>query len=337
MPLNRPARSGQAFTLVELLLVLAIIAVLAALLLPALNGARNRSKTAACANNQRQIHVGFSAYLTANNGYYPYLTRWLSNGETPSWYAALSPYLGYSTNGAASGSTALNTATPITCTVKVLQCPANPWPFGSQTLPGSYTLNTQGFPVVSQNNWGSAVSTTNTNPNYWSKRVNQNDIVHPDGLLLLGEMPNAPPFYNVGGFVTTGRGLPQNYYWSGLTPCAVTNMYILSGGCVSCNLPFNYFMPACNENIAFFHNLGMNVLYPDGHAERLSQAVIFQYSLQIGPQGSGAPPCAAPWTTYGLQNNTPGGIFWDDGKLRTAGVTWYFNHFPGTTVTSALE
>jgi prepilin-type N-terminal cleavage/methylation domain-containing protein len=60
------------FTLIELLIVIAIIAILAAMLLPALSKAKATAKTSLCLSNQKQLGLAFSMYDSDNNGFLPF-------------------------------------------------------------------------------------------------------------------------------------------------------------------------------------------------------------------------------------------------------------------------
>ena len=62
-------KKEKAFTLIELLVVIAIIAILAAMLLPALQQARERARTTSCTNNYNQIGKAQQMYQTDNQGY----------------------------------------------------------------------------------------------------------------------------------------------------------------------------------------------------------------------------------------------------------------------------
>jgi prepilin-type N-terminal cleavage/methylation domain-containing protein/prepilin-type processing-associated H-X9-DG protein len=81
---------GSSFTLIELLVVVAIIAVLAAMLLPALQRAKNTGKQVACMNHLKQVSVAALVLADENDGF-------LDPAHTgTNWWSAVVPFLGNS-------------------------------------------------------------------------------------------------------------------------------------------------------------------------------------------------------------------------------------------------
>lgn len=60
-----------SFTLIELLITLAILGVLAGIILPVVTAGRERGKLARCMSNVRQLHLAFSLYAQDHNGFLP--------------------------------------------------------------------------------------------------------------------------------------------------------------------------------------------------------------------------------------------------------------------------
>lgn len=86
-------RPVRGFTLVELLVVVAIISLLIALLLPAVQQARQAALTMTCQSNLRQAGNAILMYVNEHRGIMPHR---YDNGATPStrWWKQIAPYLG---------------------------------------------------------------------------------------------------------------------------------------------------------------------------------------------------------------------------------------------------
>jgi prepilin-type N-terminal cleavage/methylation domain-containing protein/prepilin-type processing-associated H-X9-DG protein len=109
----KPKRLCQKFTMIELLIVIAIIAILAALLLPALKRAKDSAKATICSGNQRQFAICYFQYLPDYNLYLPTHADWADGGP---WLRDMQDYIpGFEWNVMNDGS----------LKAKILTCPTS--------------------------------------------------------------------------------------------------------------------------------------------------------------------------------------------------------------------
>jgi prepilin-type N-terminal cleavage/methylation domain-containing protein len=99
---HRSLRAANGFTLIELLVVIAIVATLGAVMLPAVQAAREASRRAACMNNLKQIGLAIHGYVDSYHVFPPSSTSdveqggWISRPQSQnihSWRSLILPYL----------------------------------------------------------------------------------------------------------------------------------------------------------------------------------------------------------------------------------------------------
>lgn len=91
-------KSNEAFSLIEIIVVVAICICLVALLFSGIGKARERAAQAKCMGQLRQIGTAFIAYAGENNGTYPVAHLGAGNAAVEYWTYFLAPYLNLKNN-----------------------------------------------------------------------------------------------------------------------------------------------------------------------------------------------------------------------------------------------
>ena len=184
-----PGRPGcRGFTLIELLVVISIIALLIALLLPALAHARESAKHVLCASNQKQLALATLNYAEDHDGFPP-----PGDGASPGggmyWPQILAPWVGVRTQG-------FNASNPNTWpeNLGVYKCAVSFYPDHISYCPNGHNW-------LFYAHWGFGVRGLPTNTHQFKS---------PSQVLLMREDTEDIAIYDRGG-VTGFRGLSANY------------------------------------------------------------------------------------------------------------------------------
>lgn len=139
---------SAGFTLVELLVVVAIMAVLLAILLPSLKKARDLAKTAICVNNQHQIGLAMGTYAMDNSGYLPRGVGPPAAGCRQGWVGLLASYV-YQTDNWDDSKLTYNPGSLkifLCPSVELVQAPASIQ--GGQTIVGYYKRISSSYAAI---------------------------------------------------------------------------------------------------------------------------------------------------------------------------------------------
>jgi prepilin-type N-terminal cleavage/methylation domain-containing protein len=236
----------QGFTLVELLVVIAVFALLAAILLPALAGARAQADLTVCKNNLRQFGLAINAYV-GDCGAYPFTddfgTNYYGQAGVAFWVERLEPY-----------THCLWPASPTPAGGTTYACP------GYENFPGYYSAGTP-YGAYGVNAYGVSGNPDSSEGFFADQPIREVKIVVPsqmvlsadaDGLEYLPDFTNSPASYPCWG---TAYLIYQFAYQNGM----------------------GAYEPPNPKQLLRRHLGRWNTVFCDDHVEGRQSAQLFQY------------------------------------------------------------
>jgi prepilin-type N-terminal cleavage/methylation domain-containing protein/prepilin-type processing-associated H-X9-DG protein len=140
-PRRRTTRS--AFTLIELLVVIAVIAILAALLMPALESARDSARSVLCTSNLKQMWLGFDAYAMDNSDCIPPSFVPGGSGRDWAWHMKIGETRAFGSPMSYTGTQPNNPCLSLSGirSWPIFECPAEPRSEAADMCGSTYWLN----------------------------------------------------------------------------------------------------------------------------------------------------------------------------------------------------
>ena len=196
----------KRFSLIELLVVVAIIGILSSILLPTLGKVRTKAKITTCLNNSKALSVGLNLYTSDNNDFFPV------QDNNIGWDDQISSYLGFSWTDAEKESAFIVQANY--SSIKIFHCPLDEVTRTQATAGAkSYGLNwydDPNYPGLS----GDVVA------------VKINEVSNSSGTILLGERWSESNIVGASRWAHSYSGLFFTHYQSGnVLGTQVTNHY----------------------------------------------------------------------------------------------------------------